>query len=118
MGTWGAGNFQNDQSLDWLWSDVQKPLIEKLNSETAKHDESSGEEIMAAVEVLAVLCEQLNADPPKPLEVTAWRDAYLRAWESYIDASDPKPGYKEERRAVIVNTFERLLKTARKGHER
>jgi hypothetical protein len=116
MGTWGAGNFQDDNALDWLWSEVQQPLLRKIESAVAGHDESNGHTIMAAVEVLTVLCEQLQANPPKPPEVAAWRDAYLAAWEGYIDALGCKPKFKKERRAVIVNTFDRLLATSRKRH--
>jgi hypothetical protein len=91
--------------------------MKKIAAQAAGHDESNGQTIMAAVEVLAVLCEQLHATPPAPSQVAAWRDDYLRAWESYIDALRPKAGYKEERRAVIIKTFDRLLAAAQKWQE-
>jgi hypothetical protein len=37
----------------------------------------------------------------------------LRGWDEGIDKLHPKPGYKEERRAAIAATFERLLEASR-----
>ena len=37
----------------------------------------------------------------------------LRGWDKGIDKLDPKPGYKEERRAAIADAFERLLRVCR-----
>jgi hypothetical protein len=115
MGTWGAGNFQNDSALDWLGGEVKR-LIAFLESNLRGQDEANDHDITAAAEVLAVLFENLNAYPPEPTRIAGWRDSYLRAWDSYIDSLGPEPSYKEDRRAVIVETFARLLKVAKKWH--
>jgi hypothetical protein len=70
-------------------------------------------EVLAAAEVLAVVCEGINAYPPPSELVEQCRDVCLRAWDEGIDKLDPRPRYKEERRAVIAATFERLLKVCR-----
>lgn len=115
MGTWGPGNFEDDTALDWL-HDVQRPLIETIETNLRDQDERNDHLIMAAVEVLAVICEQLNAVPPEPEQVVNWRDSYLKAWDGYIDNLSPKGDYKQERRAVIVKTFDRVLVVAKKWH--
>lgn len=113
MGTWGAGNFADDSSLDWLYTDVQKPLMDTIERELHDHDEGNGTVIIAAVEVLALICEHTPAMPPKPEDVARWRQAYLKTWNGYIDGLDPKAGYKETRLQAIEATFDRLATVAR-----
>jgi hypothetical protein len=117
MGVWGAGNFSNDAALDFVASAVVKPMTTQLrkvveNLALADPEEHSFE-VLAAVEILAVVCEGINAYPPPSELVEQCRDVCLRGWDQGIDKLDPKPGYKEERRAVIAATFERLLKVCR-----
>lgn len=69
---------------------------------------------MAAVDVLALLCEHTPLVPPSPDEVAKWRQVYLDAWNGYIDELDPEPGFKEERFQVIEATFSRLAVIAQK----
>jgi hypothetical protein len=116
MGTWGASNFQDDHALDWLARAVTEPLVATIESGLRGQDEANDHVITAAAEVLAVVCENLNTYPPEPSRIAGWRDSYLRAWDSYIDGLDPKPEYKEVRRTVIVETFNRLLKVAKRWH--
>jgi hypothetical protein len=116
MGTWGAENFANDNALDWLRSAIERPLIETIEMNLRDQNEVNDQVIMAAVEVLAVLSEQLRAVPPEPEKIIGWRDSYLRAWDSYIDSLSPKDDYKRERREVIVTTFGRLLAAANAWH--
>jgi GNAT superfamily N-acetyltransferase len=118
MGTWGPGNFQDDRARDWLWQSAQIPLVKTIESELKCQDEGNDHVIMAAVEVLTLLCEQLNAIPPEPEEVTKWRVSYVRAWKCYIDNLDPEQDYKKQRLEVINATFDRLLTRSRKWHER
>lgn len=123
MGAWGAGNFEQDNALDFLWREVQHPLVRQV--ETMLADPASGQAddpysgpIMAAVELLAVLAEQVNAVPPEPVVVARWRDTFLPAWDRtcldvYFRAEDAAA-----RREVIVATFERLAALAAKWHTR
>lgn len=112
MGTWGAGNFHEDSALDWLGLEVQGPLVATIERELRDHDEANGALIMAAVEVLAMICENTPVLPPDPRKVEDWRRRYMATWGKYIDELDPKPGFKEERLRVIDATFNRLATVA------
>ena len=118
MGVWGAENFGNDAACDFVQSAVVEPLTAQLrriveNPALADPEEHASFEVMAAVEILAVLGEAVSAHPPPSQLVEDCRDLCLRGWDEGIDKLSPKPGYKEERRAVIADTFERLLKVCR-----
>jgi hypothetical protein len=117
MGVWGAGNFANDAALDFVANAVVEPMTAQLrkvveNPALADPEEYSSE-VLAAVEILAVICEGINAHPSPSQLVEDCRDVCLRGWDEGIDKLHPKPGFKEERRAVIAATFERLLKVCR-----
>jgi len=114
MGAWGAGNFDDDAALDWIEDQVKAPIVEMIDCEISNHDEGNGTEIMAAVEVLAILCEHTPLLPPELVEIVKWRQAYLETWNGYIDELDPKPGYKEDRLRIIEATFDRLAAVAQK----
>lgn len=120
MGVWGAGNFQSDQALDYLGTEIKKPLIDQIgavlcNPELAQPDERTSARIMAAAEILALLAELLNVGSLHTGWVTLCRDKYLEVWDGYIDKLNPGAGFKEERRSVIVATFERLAQAASKA---
>jgi hypothetical protein len=118
MGVWGAENFGNDAACDFVANAVVEPMTAQLrriieNQALADPEEPASFEVMAAVEILAVVCESINAHPPPSQLVEECQDLCLRGWDEGIDKLNPKPGYKEERRAVIAATFERLLKICR-----
>lgn len=115
MGVWGAGNFGNDAACDFVQHAVVEPLTAQLrrivdNPALADPEEDASFEVMAAVEMLAVLGAAVAAHPPSSELVEECRDVCLRGWDEGIDKLDPEPGYKAERRAIIAATFERLLK--------
>ena len=112
MGTWGAGNFDNDSAGDWLVETVFDPIVATINECLHDHDEANGPFIMAAVETLAVVCEHLPVMPPEPTVVEKWRDTFLKSWEGYMEDLQPEPGRKEARKRVIEATFDRLLRIA------
>ena len=121
MGAWGAGNFQQDCALDFVWSEVQQPLIRQIEKvladpACAHADDPESGPIMAAVELLAVLTEQVNASPPKPEEVVRWHDAFLPAWERTCNAVYFRAEDAAARREVILATFARLAALAAKWH--
>ncbi len=117
MGAWDTGNFDNDGARDHL-----DDLIERLSAtvteilddeERAALDEEGEAVVLPTVDILALLCEHYHAYPPATEIVLEWRDRYLRIFDDEIDDLAPaggfKGGFKEERRAVIAQTFERLL---------
>ena len=116
----GPDNFDSDRACDFLQIDVLDPLVQRLgyvlaNPESAQADDADCDQIVAAVEVLAILAENIDyAKPPATRFVERFRDAFLREWDAYIDELAPVPGHKEARRAVIVATFARLLAICRK----
>lgn len=114
MGTWDAGNFDDDSALDWLGTEVYDRLVGAIEDGLGEHDEGNGAEIMAAVEILALICENTPMIPPRAEDVARWRKAYLETWHGYIDGLDPAPGFKEARRQAIEATFDRLAATAKK----
>ena len=69
---------------------------------------------MAAAEVLAVLCDKLPVKVPPTELVEKCRDLYVQVWDVGIEKLSTRGNYKDERRAVIVSTFKRLLKVCRR----
>lgn len=123
MGVTGPDNFDSDRACDFLVIDVLQPLAQMMqrvlaDPESAEADDPDCDKIVAAAEILAVLCEQIDyATPPSTEFVQQCRDTFLESWDAYIDELNPAPGYKEARRAVIVATFERLLAACRAADE-
>jgi hypothetical protein len=122
MGSWGNGNFEQDGVLDFVWREVQQPLLRKIQMmvekpANAEADEPESGSIVAAVEILALLSEHVNAAPPKPVEVANWKQTFLDAWDR--TASDVYAEQEDviERRSVIAGTFDRLIASAVKFHD-
>ena|SRR5579872_5759533 len=116
MGTWGAGNFDSDAALDYI-GEVTGAIEARIEACLADEDASALDEdgegvLMPSVALLSVLHEHCKAGPPKPEAVLRWKRQYLAIFDDQIDDLDPVPGYKEERRAVIEGTFDRLAAQA------
>jgi hypothetical protein len=54
-----------------------------------------------------------NGIAPNKSTVQNWKDKYLAIWDAEIDSLSPMPGFKEQRRKVIIETFDRLLNLSR-----
>lgn len=120
MGTWAAGNFSNDGSLDYVGE-----LIDQLTNavagcldDGADLDEGGESELMPSVAIIKILSEQCGAAPPKPDVIKDWRSRYLAIYDDQIDNLDPDSDYKIERRKVIDETFSNLLALAQKFWKR
>jgi hypothetical protein len=106
MGTWGSGNFAGDAALDFVESiaaEVDKELV-------PPEDFGDIEIIMAAVATRVVLIEHCNANPPERIAVETLRDSVLEMYDEEIEGRDSDPEYLAERRRVIEQTFDALLK--------
>lgn len=112
MGIFGEGNFANDGALDYV-NDLVDRLAATVDECLADEERSALDEegeavIMPSIEIIALLCEHCSAAPPPEETVNRWREQYLHIYDEEIDFLDPKPTFKEKRRAVIERTFERL----------
>jgi hypothetical protein len=116
MGVTGPENDDSDRAYDYLAIDVVGPIVGKLRSvlddpELAQADDPDCDKIVTAVEVLAVLYAHFDwLSPPATRLVERCRDTFLSEWDTSIDELNPAPGHKEERRAVIVGHFDRLIR--------
>jgi Domain of unknown function (DUF4259) len=121
MGVWGAGNFANDEALDYA-HELADQMIEQVKEAVASEhglepDEPDSARVMCNVELMSLIGQHAGLSMPEVETVEGWKGKYLAVWDGYIDGLDPKPGFKEERRAVIVETFDRLIALCR-GQER
>jgi hypothetical protein len=117
MGVWGAGNFANDAALDYaheLVDGMVKQVEETIASEHGMEpDEWASARMIANVELMCVIGRHVGLSMMEAATVEWWKGEYLVVWDGYIDGLQPKPGFKEERRKVIVETFDRLIELRR-----
>lgn len=116
MGTWGKGNFDSDTAADHL-SDLTARLVREITEAMAgepvelEADEYWGIAVPCNVEILAMLAEQrwVGVTLPDAATAESWKAKLLAAWDGSIEALGPSDEYVRERRAVLVQTFDRLL---------
>ncbi|MFI8434235.1 DUF4259 domain-containing protein [Streptomyces sp. NPDC079020] len=119
MGTWGSGNFESDTAMDYLSS-----FIDRLVAEVAEvmdgdpveiePDEYWGVAVPCQLELLTVLTRAGHTSDTllRPEQVEKWKKQFIPVWERTIDDLGPSRDYKEERRAVLVRTFDQLAEAA------
>ena len=116
MGSWGSGNFDSDGAANYLVTVINRLRAEVdevlTDADRSSVDEDGEAVVVPTVQIISVLVEHCQAAPPEPAVVSVWRDKYLAIYDAQIDGMDPVPGYKEERRQVIVETFAKLEKQA------
>ncbi|MFD7867944.1 DUF4259 domain-containing protein [Streptomyces sp. NPDC059783] len=119
MGTWGAGNFDSDTAADRLGDLVSRlvaGVTEAMNGDPVElePDEYGGVGVPCDLELLLLLHRQgwAGVTLPPPALIRSWQKTFLDVWERTIDDLDPDPAYKEERRAVLTETFERLAEAS------
>jgi hypothetical protein len=126
MGTWGPGNFENDWCADQLASICEPWLAhihKAMDAVDLLEDEIPDETVPAYLEIIACLSENLGRYKsgglydwlypsvlPAPDIVADWKQKYIAKWDQHIDLYAPAPEHKKERRAVIVQTFDRVLR--------
>jgi hypothetical protein len=64
---------------------------------------------MPRVELLTILCEHCGGALPESLKISGWKARYLAMYDEQIDALEPAADYKQQRRGVITDTFDRLV---------
>jgi hypothetical protein len=112
VGTWGAGNFDNDSALDYM-GEVEEFLINRIEEILADEDRCALDEdgegvLMPTLNIMSVLHEHCRLGLPERETVLRWKAQYLFVFDEQIDGFDPKPGHREARRAIIEATFLKL----------
>ena len=106
---WGEGNFDNDGAMDFLSMQTMQltATINAVAGDAARLElDEDGETLfMPSVELLALLCERYNAEPPRPAVVKQWHENYLAVYDRGIDQLKPSPEFKIGRRKAIEKTF-------------
>ncbi|WP_307167505.1 DUF4259 domain-containing protein [Streptomyces rishiriensis] len=122
MGDWGTGNFDNDTAADHLSILTDRLITEVADAMSGdpvgiEPDEYWGVAVPANLELLALMARQsyVGASLPEAEVVEGWKKTYLAVWEGYIDELEVSPDYQDDRRAVLIRTFDEL---ARLGRER
>ncbi|MET9656597.1 DUF4259 domain-containing protein [Streptomyces sp. NPDC006510] len=123
MGTWGSGNFDSDAAADHL-SGITGRLVSEIEEAMAgdpvglEPDEYYGVTVPCNVELLCLIVEQnhVGASVPEPAVVEGWKKTFMDVWERTIDGLEPKQEYKEDRRAELIRTFDRLAALAEQEH--
>ena len=134
MGTWGPGNFENDYAADHLYA-VCGPLLKEIEEamkdpSSLEPDELYGPLVPANLEIIACLSEHLERYKqgdlqdflypcvlPPPETVAEWKRQYMEIWDACINGLNPDPEYKQQRREVLVSTFDRLERLASGRYE-
>ncbi len=119
MGTWGAGNFDSDTAADHLGA-LGSRLVAEVSAAMAgdpvelEPDEYWGVAVPCDLELLLVLVRQgwVGLALPSPEVIRGWQERFLGVWERAIDGLEPDPAYKDERRVVLNETFERLAEAS------
>lgn len=115
MGTWGAGNFENDGGAEQM-TEVTRRLLDEVRRymrepKLLEPDEPEAEIVPCNLQILGLLASQgwAGAMLPKAVELKAWKKTYLDVWDGYIDRLNPKLDYRIERRAVLTSTFDNVI---------
>ncbi|WP_060887219.1 DUF4259 domain-containing protein [Streptomyces caniscabiei] len=121
MGDWGTGNFENDTAADHLSILTDRLITEVVDAMAGdpvgiEPDEYWGVAVPANLELLSLLARQgyVGASLPEADVVEGWKRTYMAVWEGYIDELEVSAGYREERRAVLIRTFDELAELRKK----
>lgn len=113
MGTWAAGPFGNDASLDFV-GDVVDRRMRSVDAFLAEPE--IDETFDAAFAAVALLNEVMARTPTRPWDRAAGDvrdpkpivDALLSCYDTQIDGMGPDPTFKAEQRAALVAECERF----------
>jgi hypothetical protein len=108
MGTWGPGNFDNDNAGD-LSCDVSKFVLKELFDLVYVEDLDI---VMGVLAIQLALQKHCGAPAMEADRVGQIRDQVLKVYDDQIDGLKPKPEYKAARRKAIVETFAELVSLA------
>jgi hypothetical protein len=118
MTAWGPGNFEKDQALDFIGEEMDRHVaaIEAIFADSQRFQlDDTGDaegELLPRVAILARLCEHCGGvfDQHNETDVGAWKARYLELYDDQIDGLEPGGDYKLQRRAVIADTVDTLIR--------
>lgn len=114
MGSWGYGVFDSDGALDFIGDIVDKYCEAIDESFKTIEDESSfnseNEDILVLVRLLDVICNESGAAFPDVKLVECWKEKYTPLFEKYAPANWLHTEDMVNRRKVIQDTFNSLIK--------
>jgi hypothetical protein len=94
--------------------EVEYAAAEPSRMET---DEYHGDIMPCLVALISALHDLTGtAAIPEPAVVARWKSRYMAVWERYIDWLAPVRGFQEERRSVLLETFDKLERQSREVH--
>src|SRR5436309_6762849 len=103
--------------LEMLTAKLVATVTEVLaDPERAALDEDGESLLMPSVEVLALLCERYNAEPPRTVTVRQWHAKYVAAFDAGASELGLTPELRTARRKRIDNTFRWLEGLAESYH--
>lgn len=110
---WGVENFENEGAQQYLQV-LSAKLVATVHEifmdpERLDLDEDGEAMFMPSIELLAMLCERYNIEPPKPSTVLSWQEKYLEVYDQSIDQLNQEEQFKTDRRKVIGKTFHWLM---------
>jgi tetratricopeptide (TPR) repeat protein len=78
------------------------------------HHEYWGCAVPCNIEILNLIARQRwsGTNIPKPAIVEQWKRGYPAVWDEHINLLEPTPKHKIDRQAVLVKTFDELLRHA------
>jgi hypothetical protein len=133
MGTWGAGHFEDDTALDHLSALRNTYKLEGMcaellgavrdamaNTASLEPDEYEGMIVPCNLEIIAQMMDVFGSSIcmlPKPSVLERWKNTYLNVWDGCIDELEPDPDWKQSRREVLGQTFDRMLEYSKAQHE-
>ena len=116
MTAWGPGNFEKDEALDFIQEEMDRHVaaIEAIFADSQRFQlDNTGDaegELLPRVAILALLCEHCGGLLDSAVNVGAWKARYLEMYDDQIDWLEPMGDYKLQRRAVIADTFDTLIR--------
>ncbi|MFK3982824.1 DUF4259 domain-containing protein [Micromonospora sp. NPDC050397] len=123
MGSWGSRNFDNDTAADHLAMVTDRLVTEVAEAMAGdpvriEPDEYWGVAVPCNLELLCLLADQryVGVVLPPPETVADWKRRYLAVWDGSIDGLEPTEDYRAERRAILVDTFDRLAAASAREH--
>jgi hypothetical protein len=117
MDLW-TNTFSSDAAWMFIDSEMARHIqaIEDIFAEKGYSfllSEDAEAELIPRIEIMLLLCNHCGGVLRKDLDLGAWKTRYLEMYDDQIDEhtydDEYKEAYKHKRRAVIVDTFDRLI---------